>query len=270
MRDGRVAVATADSSGAGRWFRRAVMPRASVRLFCLPHAGGSASLYRNWHDWLAPDIEVVAVEPPGRGIHVRGVPPESLDDLVERLLAALASLFDLPYAFLGHSLGALVAFEMSRRLQERGGPQPEHLFVSGLGAPHLAGAAPALHALDDDALLAALGRLGGVPRDVLREREWMDLFVPLVRADLRLGASYRCPAGTRLRHPLTVFAGLRDAATPRADLEAWQQLCEPPCCVRHVPGGHFFIQENGHLVAASVHDSLIDVGWHGTARAVPA
>jgi medium-chain acyl-[acyl-carrier-protein] hydrolase len=239
-----------------RWFRRHAVPTAKVRLFCFPYAGGTARIYRNWHDWMAPEAEVVAVELPGRGIHLSGPPVDRMEVLIERLLAAMDPLLDRPFGLFGHSMGALVAFEVARALALRGYPAPRHLFVSALEAPHAPSKVPTLHDLPEAQFVAALGRFNGAAATALANPELLQILMPVLRADFRLAETYRYPGGAQLGHPITVFGGLEDAAAPPPSLANWQQLTSSRCVVRLLAGDHFFIHDNEHLMAASVARSL--------------
>jgi len=245
-------MSTPTSGAEPRWFRRNNRSSSPFRLFCFPHAGGSAAMYRNWHDWLAPSIEVVAVELPGRGMHISEPAIDRMDVLVERLLAAMRPLLDRPFALFGHSLGSLVAFEISRQLAAAGGPVPQHLIVSGMGAPHVAPASPPIHGLPDREFIDAVRALNGTPPEVFANEGLVECFLEFLRADFRLGETYRCDRIFRLRHPITAFGGVHDESFRREDLEAWQQHTGARCVVRWLPGDHFFIREHEHLIAAAL------------------
>lgn len=245
-------MSTSTGRPAPRWFRRTLQPSSPFRLFCLPYAGGGASLYRNWHDWLAPGIEVVAVELPGRGMHIGEPAVDRMDVLVDRLLPAMRPLLDRPFAFFGHSMGALIAFELSRRLAAGGGPEPQHLVVSGMGAPHIDYGVAPIHDLPDREFVEALRTLNGTPPDVLANDGLVDCFLEILRADFRLGETYRCDRIVPLRHPITAFGGVHDTGFRREDLEAWQHHTSSRCVVRWLPGDHFFIREHEHLIAAAL------------------
>jgi medium-chain acyl-[acyl-carrier-protein] hydrolase len=235
-----------------RWFRRFVSPSASARLFCLPYAGGSAGLYRNWHDWMAPEVEVVAVELPGRGIHQRAAPLDRMEAIVETLLVAMMPLLDLPFALFGHSLGGLIAFELSRALARGGHATPVQLFVSAVEAPHLPSRGATLHDLPQSEFLAELRRFNMGAAQALKNEELAEILLPVLRADFRVAETYRHLGGPPLTHPITVFGGLHDAAIPPDALEAWQRHTRDRCLVRLLAGDHFFIHEYEHVMAASV------------------
>lgn len=236
----------------GRWFRRLAAPQAPVRLFCLPYAGGTAGIYRKWHDWMAPDVDVVAVELPGRGVHPRGPLAERMDALVDRLLQALDPLFDLPFAFFGHSLGGLIAFELCRALRDRGQRLPVHLFVSAVEAPHRPARGMRLHELPDGELIERVRVFNPGAAEALANRELQEIVLPTLRADFRLAETYAFAGGRPLPHPITAFGGLDDRAVSREGLDAWDRHTQDRCVVRLVAGGHFFIHEYEHLMAASV------------------
>lgn len=234
-----------------RWFRRSrntIQPR---RLFAFPCAGGSARMFRKWQDWL-PDLEVVAVELPGRGIHRCHPPVEHMDELIDRLLPALDPLLDVPFAVFGHSMGALVAFEWSCALRRTGRRSPEHVFVSGMRAPHLIQGQSRVHALPEPEFLQAVESLRGIPAEVMEHESLVRHFLPVLRTDLRLAETYRCRERALLRHPITVFAGLDDPTTSTANLDEWSFHTGSFCTVRLMEGDHFFIHQHAHVMAASI------------------
>lgn len=235
-----------------RWFRRSIQSSSPYRLFCFPYAGGSAAMYRNWHDWLAPGVEVVAVEPPGRGMHIDASAIDRMDLMVDGVLAAMRPLLDVPFALFGHSMGALIALELSRRLVETGGPAPRHLVVSGMGAPHVQLPFTPIHGLPDREFIEALRALNGTPAEVLANESLVECFLDILRADCRLSETYRCDPVIALPHPITAFGGVHDECFRREDLEAWQQHTSGRCTVRWLPGDHFFIREHEQLITAAL------------------
>ncbi|WP_163834417.1 thioesterase II family protein [Spartinivicinus ruber] len=126
-----------------------------LRLFCFPYAGGSAAIYRSWPAWLDSSISLCPVLLPGRGTRLNESPIDQIDCLINALFAVLADNIDKPYAFFGHSMGGLVAFELAKKLHQAGLRQPEHLFVSGRQAPHLSRKKRNIHDLPDNELKQA-------------------------------------------------------------------------------------------------------------------
>ncbi|HEX4604327.1 MAG TPA: alpha/beta fold hydrolase [Candidatus Angelobacter sp.] len=238
-----------------RWFRRSLHPSAKVRLFCFPYAGGSARIFREWHDWCGPEVEVVALELPGRGFHSRSPSIDSMGSMIEQLLPVLDPLLDRPFALFGHSMGALISFELSRALTATGRKTPLRLFASGMRAPHLWGGHQ-IHCLPDDQFVAALRNLNGTPSEVLGDNSLLEMFIPLLRTDLCLSETYQFTPGTPLQHPITVFGGIGDVTTPSECLHEWQRHTRSGCTVRLFEGDHFFIHQNAHLMAASILKSL--------------
>jgi medium-chain acyl-[acyl-carrier-protein] hydrolase len=242
-----------------RWFRRSKASAAGMRLFAFPYAGGSARMFREWHGWFAPYVEVVAVELPGRGIHRRSPPVDSMDAIVERLLMAFDPLLDVPFALFGHSLGALIAFELCRALMKSGRRTPLHLFVSGMRAPHLIHLVleeNQVNNLPDLELIEALRAFNGTPAELFEDRGLLELFLPILRADLRLGETYLHTVSQPLDHPITVFGGLEDRTAPTECLHEWRLHTRGASTVCLLEGGHFFIHQQQHVMAASILKSL--------------
>lgn len=239
------------------WFRRST--RTSLpkwRLLCFPYAGGSARVFRKWHDWFAPDAEVVAIELPGRGFHMRSPLIDNLDTLIEQLVPAIEPLLDLPFALFGHSMGALIAFELCRALRRAGGQEPVHLFLSAMCAPHVMRSRQPAHVLPQDEFLAMLRDLNGTPRDVLDDRGLLKLFLPILRADFRLAETYSCIPEKPLSQPVTVFGGLADPSSRPECLSEWQLYTTGDFSLRLFDGDHFFLHHYDHVMTAGILKSI--------------
>ncbi|WP_176611297.1 thioesterase II family protein [Actinomadura sp. WMMB 499] len=237
------------------WFRCAEpRPWASMRLFCLPHAGGSAVFYRTWAKEISPAVEVQAVQYPGRADRM-GEP--LIDDAyrLARLVAgALAPLADRPTALFGHSMGAVIAYEVARLLQERGSA-PVHLFASGARAPHDRGD-ERVAGRDDDGVVAEMVRLGGTDADALRDPELRELVLPYVRNDFALIEGYAHRDGTRLTVPVTAIVGDDDPRVTPEQAAGWGAVTDGRFALRTLPGGHFYLADRQPDVIAEVLRTL--------------
>jgi surfactin synthase thioesterase subunit len=223
------------------WLRCAEeRPFAARRLVCLPHAGGSAHMYRDWCAGL-PGTEVLAVQYPGRADRIAEPLAEELHRLADEIAAALAPLTDLPLAVFGHSMGAVVGYEVARRLEAAGSP-PEHLFVSGMGAPHDPDR-PGRDAVepDDDALVAALVGLGGTEAGAMADPVLRELVLPYVRSDFTMLQRYRYRPGPRLDCPVTAVTADDDPHVTAASADRWAELTRGGFIRHAVPGDHFYL-----------------------------
>ncbi|QKV90517.1 thioesterase [Streptomyces sp. NA02950] len=218
----------------------AASPRQpTARLFVLPHAGGSAGYYRGWSRWLPGTVELVPLDLPGHFTRMREPLltewPHLADDLADQVGARTTG----PYVLAGHSLGALLAYEVAR-IQEARGTPPRLLAVSGRNGPAAGLSHRPIHQLSDSRFLEALERLGGTPGPVLGERDLMRLYLPLLRADLRLAETYTRTPGPPLSTPVAAFGGRRDRLTDTAGLVAWSRETTGTFDLTVVEGGHFF------------------------------
>jgi medium-chain acyl-[acyl-carrier-protein] hydrolase len=230
---------------AARWITRPrPAPRARLRLFCIAHAGGGASAFRGWADALPAEVEVMPVQLPGRENRVAERPFDRLEPLVDALADVLESVHTLPFAVFGHSNGALIGFHLARVLRARGRPGPVHLFASGRRAPDLpSDRAPTYH-LPDDAFLAELKELGGLPQVVLEHEELLSLLLPVMRADVAIHETYLHREEPPLECPITAYGGLSDPKVSRAQLQGWERHTGGPFVMRMFPGGHFYLQDD--------------------------
>jgi medium-chain acyl-[acyl-carrier-protein] hydrolase len=252
-----------NSPQASAVLRPLPQPNAALRLFCLPYAGGGASAYHAWGRLLPPTIELCAMQLPGREARVREAPYASFGEAVAGLGEALCPLLDRPYALFGHSLGALLAFELARWLRRRGGPQPQQLFVSSRRPPQLPEPYPPVASLPDEEFTAKIQqRYGGIPQVILQEPELMTMFLPILRADFKVLESYRYSVEPPLACALAVFGGSEDAiATPSA-LGEWQQHTAGAFSMREFAGGHFYLQTLRTEVVSGVVDVLLATKQH--------
>jgi medium-chain acyl-[acyl-carrier-protein] hydrolase len=214
-----------------------------LRLFCFPHAGGMAHAFRDWSEQL-PHVEVCPVQLPGRGLRLAEPPHRSIAALVDDACAGLLPYLDGRFALFGHSMGAVVAFELARVLRARHGLAPVHLFVSAHRAPDAPRKRPPIHALPDAELIAELVRMRGTPEDVARNPELMALLMPVLRADFEAIETYAPAPGDPLDCPVTVFGGQHDPLIGAADLHGWCRQTSARFALHMVQGDHFFITAN--------------------------
>lgn len=238
--------------------RPRALPDARLRLFCFPFAGGGASTYRAWPQHLPADIEVAAVQLPGREERLREAPIHNAADLCPQLAVALAPYLDRPFAFFGHSMGALLAFELTRTLRRACQPLPTQLFVSAHCGPRKPHCLPPVAGLNDRELLRLLRRLGGTRNEVLDDSEVMRVLLPLLRADLGLCETYRYAADAALPCPISAFGGTLDDFVRRADLMSWKAETKSAFQTRMFPGGHFFLDDIRPRLLQTIAEDLAD------------
>jgi medium-chain acyl-[acyl-carrier-protein] hydrolase len=211
---------------------------------------------------LPKEIAICPVQLPGRENRLQEKPFSDLPSLLEALLPALLPYLDMPYAFFGHSMGALVGFELARVLASRGSPiQPTHLFLSGRSAPQWPDSDPPSSQLPEPEFIEKLRTLNGTPEAVLENQELLCLLLPLLRADFALCETYCYLPTVPLYCPLTVFGGLSDKDVPRESLNAWREVVSGPFKLRLFPGDHFFLlKEQASLLHVLVLDLLKHIG----------
>ena len=216
-------------------------PKARLRLFCFPYAGGGAPVFHSWPDELPQGVETCVIQLPGRGTRLLEKPYRRMNSLVIVLARALAPLLDKPFAIFGHSMGAWIGFELARRVRRERGLEPCHLFVSGASAPHLPQREMPLHALPENEFIDALRCVTGTPKEILESEELMRLITPTLRADFAIYETYTYLRRPALSCPITAFGGLKDRRLRKSDIEAWREETRGLFGMQMFPGDHFFI-----------------------------
>ncbi|MFG2717814.1 thioesterase II family protein [Streptomyces sp. NPDC048416] len=247
------------SAASPNWLVAGKPRPGAPTLYCFAHAGGSATEYLRWARDM-PEAELRAVLPPGRGSRYGQEMFASMEDLVAAFLREVP-LSHKPYAFFGHSLGSLVAYEVTRALRDAGRPLPARLILSGFPAPHHrhVRASDPLHLLSDDALIERVAQLhGGIPQEVLDSAELRELVVGPLRDDYRILETYTWQEAEPLPVPITVLGG--DADHSRKQLDDWQSHTTQPVTVRQFPGGHFYLRDEPGPVLAALAQALRGVG----------
>lgn len=229
-----------------RWFityRESAAPR--LRLFCIPHAGGSPSTFFPWTRELPADVDIRAVQLPGRGARMREANLTSIASIVDELAPAIAPYLDgTPYMLFCHSMGTVVGFELMRRLRRGGLPLPARAFLSGYHALHLPSRRADVHDKPDEALIAEIQRLGGTPAEALAHPELMALALPVLRADFTALETYVHTPEPPLPVPISAIRGVDDPDVNENELQAWAAHTSADFEAIRFPGDHFYLVPN--------------------------
>ena len=227
-----------------------------LRLFCFPYAGGGASIFRNWAAHLPAEVELCAIQLPGRGHRLMEPCFSQLTPLVHTLADILLPHLEQPFAFFGHSMGALISFELTRHLNKQFHICPSQLFVSGHGAPQLPRLSPPIHNLPDEKFCEELRRLNGTPEEILEQPEIVQLLLPCLRADFAMCETYCYLADSPLTCPVTAFGGLQDQEVSREQIEGWNTQTNAPFLLKMLPGNHFFLHTSEPLFLQMLSQEL--------------
>jgi surfactin synthase thioesterase subunit len=238
------------STGAG-------FDEAPIRLFCFAHAGGGSLFFRPWRSPLLPDVGVLAAVLPGRESRAREQPCLQLDELLPPMFEALRPYADRPFALFGHSLGAIVAYEMARLFCDSATGPPMRLFVSGRRAPQLPARHGPRHTLTDADFIDVLTRLGGTPPEVLAQPGMAELFLPSLRADFQLNETYDPePARPPLACPVSALTGDADPEVTPGDIAAWSAVTGRDFRMHTFSGDHFYLKSAPPPVVSAIRTDL--------------
>lgn len=229
---------------------------APLRLFCFPPAGAGALLFRPWLTYSSSEIELFVIQLPGREHRLKEPCFTELAPLIKALTEAMIpSLEPGKFAFFGHSMGALIAFELTRELRRQGLVLPEYLFVCGRRAPQIPIENP-LYLQPDAILIEALRQYGGTPEAVLQNSDLMELFLPIFRSDLTLNETYQYQSELPLEVPIAIFGAMNDPVATPQQLEQWKQQTSGAFELKLFEGGHMFFKDDPELLLKPIFEQL--------------
>ncbi|MBE7122183.1 thioesterase II family protein [Bacillus cereus] len=228
-----------------------------IKLFCLPYAGGSASVYYKWKKYLHPQIDLYPLELAGRDR--RFVEPlyASWNDALEDVSGFVKErLDDSPVALFGYSMGSVLAFELAHQIKEWTGQDPQHLFVAARAAPHNPQIRKLIHHLPDQKFLEEIIKIGGISEKIVESKELLHMFIPILRADFKMIESYEyCAKETKLYCDISVLDGVADDISNEG-LTAWKVHTHGQTSVYKFIGGHFFIHNNINPIVDLINQTL--------------
>ncbi|MDB9520020.1 thioesterase domain-containing protein [Roseofilum reptotaenium CS-1145] len=229
---------------------------APLRLFCFPPAGAGAFLFRPWLTYSSSEIEILAIQLPGREHRLKEPCFTQLDPLIKSLAKAIIPHLELgKFTFFGHSLGALIAFELTRELRRQCSVLPEHLFMCGRRAAHIP-IENHLCSQPDSSLIEALREYGGTPEGVLQNSDLMELFLPIFRSDLTVNEQYQYQLEPPLDLPISMFGGMNDTVATPEQFEQWNQHTSGKFKLNLFEGGHMFFKDDPELLLKPIFEQL--------------
>ncbi len=230
----------------------------NTKIFCLPYAGGSATIYRGWHNYLDPSIKLIPIELSGRGERIAEPLYDTLDMALDDVLSIIREDIDTaPYALFGHSMGAMLSYELAQRIVQEGLPKPQHLFFSGRGVPDVTPIKKKkYHLMDDKEFEKELMLLGGTPVEIFENRELRHLFFPLLRSDFNLsGTDLSKRKVTPFDCDLSILVGKEEKLSAKR-ITGWKRHTKGICNVHFLTGGHFFLKHEQKTIADIINQRL--------------
>ncbi len=232
---------------------------SALRLFCLPYAGGDKALYRGWEQEMRGGVEVCPIQLAGRGPRLSEPLMTSAEAIVSSIVPELLPYLDRPFAFFGHSMGALLSFELVRVLRREYNLEPVHLYISAWRSPEVIDLKRE-YDLPHEEFVAMLRRLNGTPAEILDNPEALSFLLPIVRADFQVCQTYVYRKEPRLNCPITAFGGTNDPGTDLSAIRLWQHQTTGAFSMNVLPGDHFFIvqcrKQLISLVAKSINAAV--------------
>jgi len=216
----------------------------NIKLVCFPYAGGSARVYTEWKDMLSDKIELIPIELPGHGKRLKEDLLDSVEAMVEDAYVQIKDkMLDGQYAFFGHSLGALIAYELTSKIIDNKLSKPDYIFISGMGPPHCQPKEEKIHSLPEKEFKKRIAYYGGTPEEVFTDPQLKKLFIPILRSDFKAYEQYSYEERDKqaFAAKLIIFAGRNDEFANQ--LEEWQRYSKQKIDIYHFSGGHFFFQE---------------------------
>ena len=218
--------------------------KAQKRLFCFPYAAGSPNIFRNWKSGLPDYVEIVAINLPGRYDRFMEKSFSDWPTLLDATEDAISPYLDKPFAFFGHSFGARLIFELTKRLQAKNTSLPTQLFISGCRCPHIPCSRPFIHTLSKAEFFELIFKMNGLSSEVVENQRLITILEPALRADMKLSELWEGSEEQKIKVPITVFCGLQDEVDPFERMHEWERYTEEKFSFYTFPGGHFFLHKN--------------------------
>jgi len=232
-----------------------------LKLFCFPYAGGTSAIFNKWAQYLDPGIALHLVELAGRGKRIKEPFYRNLAETIEDVFSLIKEeITHSPYALFGHSMGAMIAYELVHKIKQSQLPQPAHVFFSGRGAPHVKREGEKkYHLMDRQEFVEEVIKLGGTPRYFFESPEFQELFLPLLKNDFKIAETINrkdevCPIDVNI----TVFLGKGEDLTPE-QCDGWKRQTNKQCAVHYFEGGHFFLHEETARIVKLINAAVKEV-----------
>jgi medium-chain acyl-[acyl-carrier-protein] hydrolase len=232
---------------------------SKIKLFCFPYAGGSTQMYHSWDSRLHPKIELCPIELSGRGQRFNEPLYKDFGELITDIFHQVKhDILETPYVFFGHSLGALIAFELVHKIGAANLPYPKHIFYSGKSAPNLENTRKTFyHLMESEKFKAEIMKLGGTSPVIFENKELAELFLPIIKNDFKMAETYHFMEGRKLYNgEITVFLGKNDAMTA-AQCHEWIRCTSGICKIMYFNGGHFFITDESERIISTINETLM-------------
>lgn len=229
-----------------------------MKLFCIPYAGGSSTVYYQWKKYLPKTINIIPVDYKGHGRRCAEELSDTMEDMVEDLFHKIIGCFDgEEYSFFGHSMGSIVAYELYYRIKESGFKCPEHIFFSGHASPDCRSNAIIKYLLPDEALILEITKMGGFSEAVLQENKLVKTMLPIIRNDFRIIETYQyTPYREKMNCPISILYGVQDTIGVD-DLKRWKRFTIGDCSFYGFNGNHFFINDYYPMIVKIITKTLI-------------
>ncbi|MBK3493953.1 thioesterase [Viridibacillus sp. YIM B01967] len=225
-----------------------------IKLFCIPYAGGSAVVYSKWKKLLNSLIELKEVELPGRGYRIEESLLDNMNEMVENIFREIKDEIKPPYVLFGHSMGALIAYELFKKIKKEGYPAPVHMFISGKKGPQVELENSKCYNLPEHEFIEHILKYNVANEEIFRNRELASLFIPILKADFKIVETYKFNnTDYQLTCDISVFGGSEDSTVEWEDLLRWQEITRNKCSFYPFKGGHFFINEHKEEVVNQIN-----------------
>lgn len=230
-----------------------------IKLFCLPYAGGSAAIYQAWQKYLNHVIELHPIELAGRGSRYGSPLYESIEEAVDDIYRLVRDdLDDSRYAIFGHSMGSMLAYELAYKIKNLKHQPPVQLFFSGRRPPGIERSTKNIHLLADQEFMAEVLKKGGTPAELLENRELLEIFIPILKADFKIVETYRdVKKDDKLSCNISVLWGKQEEEGTLSEIGEWRKYTDKNCTIHLFDGGHFFINQFMRDVVNIINSTIL-------------